>query len=326
MGAILADAVMNVVARVVRKTIEATDIVSLELAPAGDEPFPPFTAGAHIDVDLGDGLVRQYSLCNSPLECDRYVIAVKREAQSRGGSVAVHDRVQVGDTVTISPPRNHFPLASSATRHLFLAGGIGITPFMAMIESARASGAAFHLHYFARSEAHAAFSVPLTDPAISASVSRHIGVEPAQLRVFLRRTLWKYVPGTHLYVCGPAPFIDAVMAASAGWPAGTVHREYFANAAVRDAPLGRPCTIRLAKSGREIGVSAEQTVVQALKDAGVSVPTSCEQGVCGTCVVDLVDGEPDHRDAYLTEEERTAGRLFVPCVSRAISSVLTLDL
>jgi vanillate O-demethylase ferredoxin subunit len=317
---------MNVNARVVRKTTEATDIVSLELVPAGADPFPSFTAGAHIDVDLGGGVVRQYSLCNSPLERDRYVIAIKREAESRGGSAAIHDRVQPGDTVTISSPRNHFPLAPTATRHLFLAGGIGITPFMSMIESVHASGASFHLHYFTRSEEHSAFSAPLADAAISASVSRHVGVEPAQLRVFLRRTLWKYVSGTHLYVCGPAPFIDAVMSAASGWPLGTVHREYFSNVAIRNALPNRPCTIRLAKSGREIGVSVEQTVVQALHDAGVSVPTSCTQGVCGTCVVGLVDGEPDHRDAYLTEQERIGGRLFVPCVSRAASSVLTLDL
>jgi vanillate O-demethylase ferredoxin subunit len=317
---------MSLVARVVSKVAEAIDIVAIGLEPAEGGLFPEFTAGAHIDVDLGMGIVRQYSLCSSPAERSRYLIAVKREPESRGGSQAIHDRLQCGDNVDISTPRNHFPLAADATRHLFFAGGIGITPFMAMIEALDGPGAPFHLHYFTRSTEHAAFHERLSRDGVKDSVFCHVGVEPPQLRVFLRRTLWKYVPGTHLYVCGPGPFIDAVLSAASAWPQGTVHREYFANPQSAAARPLDACTIRLAKSGKTVEVAEGQSVLAALNLAGCKVPSSCEQGVCGTCVVGLVDGDADHRDAYLTPEERSAGRLFVPCVSRPTADALTLDL
>lgn len=313
-------------ALVTSKTLVATDIVQLELAPTTAGSFPDFTAGSHIDVKLPGESVRQYSLCNAPSDRDRYVIAVKKEIASRGGSSWIHGGVDVGDILSISPPRNHFGIAEGGAHHLLFAGGIGVTPLISMARQLLVLGRSFHLHYFVRSREHGAFLDEIESSPLKVCTTVHVGVEPAQLRIFLRRSLWKHTPDTHLYVCGPGPFMKAVLGAATAWPTGTVHREFFSNASLEEPHENHQFQVRLARSRCEVSVSADESVVRALASAGVTVPTSCEQGTCGTCLVGLIAGAPDHRDAYLTDEEKLEGRSFIPCVSRAKDDSLTLDL
>ena len=313
--------------RVTRKAAEAEAICSFELQAVDGRPLPAFSAGSHVDVHLPGGLVRQYSLCNDPGETHRYLIAVLKDAASRGGSVAMHEQVHAGDTLTISAPKNHFALAHDATEHLLLAGGIGITPLLCMAERLAVTGAAFTLHYATRSRARTAFVERIAASPFAARVQHHLDDgEPAQ-RLDLAQVLAAPRPGCHLYVCGPQGFMDAVLstARAAGWPEAQLHWEFFGATPVDTAGDGS-FEVQLASSGRVILVGKDQSVAQALEAAGVIVPTSCEQGVCGTCLTRVLDGVPDHRDLYLTPEEQAAGDQFTPCCSRAKSARLVLDL
>lgn len=312
--------------RVARKTDEAQDICGFELVAADGGALAPFSAGAHIDVHLGAGLVRQYSLCNDPRETQRYRLAVLREANSRGGSTAMHALAE-GQVLQASLPRNHFPLAAQARRHLLLAGGIGITPILAMAEQLAGEGAAFELHYASRSADRTAFARHLREAPWAAQVQLHHDDGPAAQRLDLPALLARPEPGRHLYVCGPAGFIEAVLghARAAGWPEDALHREFFGAPATSAAPADG-FEVQIASSGAVIAVPPGRTVVAALAAAGIQVPVSCEQGVCGTCFTRVVDGRPDHRDLYLTDAEREAGDCFLPCCSRALSPRLVLDL
>jgi vanillate O-demethylase ferredoxin subunit len=312
--------------RVTRKVDEAEGICSFELQAVDGRPLPAFSAGSHVDVHVPGGLVRQYSLCNDPGEAHRYLIAVLEDAASRGGSVAMHERVQPGDVLTISAPKNHFALAHDATEHLLLAGGIGITPLLCMAERLAVTGAAFTLHYATRSRARTAFVDRIAASPFAARVQHHYDGEPAQ-RLDLTRLLAAPRPGRHLYVCGPQGFMDAVLstARAVGWPEAQLHWEFFGAAPTASADDGS-FEVQLASSGRVILVGQDQSVAQALEAAGVIVPTSCEQGVCGTCLTRVLDGVPDHRDLYLTPEEQATGDQFTPCCSRARSARLVLDL
>lgn len=313
--------------RVARKAVEAEGICSFELVAADGAPLPAFSAGAHIDVHLPGGLTRQYSLCNPPAETHRYRIAVLRDAASRGGSLAMHDQVHEGDLLTISVPRNHFPLAPQAASHLLLAGGIGITPLLCMAEHLAATGGDFELHACTRSKARTAFAERIGRSAFAARVHWHFDDGDGAPPIDIAAVLGSPGAGRHLYVCGPQGFMDAVLrqARAHGWPADHLHHEFFAAAPV-DANGNRPFEVRLAGSGRVIAVPADRSVVQALADAGVNLPTSCEQGVCGTCLTRVIDGEPEHRDQYLTPEEQAANDQFLPCCSRSQSARLVLDL
>jgi vanillate O-demethylase ferredoxin subunit len=312
--------------RIVRKFDVATDICAFELARPDGSALPAFSAGAHIDVDLGNGLVRQYSLCNSPEEIHRYVIGVLREANSRGGSIAMHALVE-GSLLEIGEPKNHFPLAEAATHSLLLAGGIGVTPVLCMAERLAHMGASFEMHYCTRDPARAAFRDRLADGCFSDRVHLYFDSAPEAQRVDLRALLAAPEPDKHLYVCGPAGFIGAVLeaAVAAGWEERNLHREYFA-AAAQPAAKNSAFQVKLAGSGQVIDVKGDETVIAALTAAGVDIPTSCEQGVCGTCLTRVLSGEPDHRDVYLTDEERAAKDCFLPCCSRSKSPVLVLDL
>ena len=313
--------------RVVRKAIEAQDICSLELAAVDGAALPPFAAGSHVDVQLPGGLVRQYSLCNDPGETHRYLIAVLRDPASRGGSSAVHDRVHEGDLLTIGAPKNHFALAHDASHHLLLAGGIGVTPLLCMAERLAHTGGAFEMHYCTRSVARTAFRERIAAAPYAAQVSFHHDDGPAAQRADLPALLAAPAPGRHLYVCGPKGFMDAVLATARaqGWPESAIHVEFF-GAEVAPAAGDQAFEVMLASSGRVIRVAADRSVAQALADAGVNLPTSCEQGVCGTCLTRVIEGEPDHRDLYLTPEEQAANDQFLPCCSRARSARLVLDL
>lgn len=313
--------------RVARKAVEALDIVTLELVAVEGQALPAFSAGSHVDVQLPNGITRQYSLCNDPQETHRYQIGVLRDAASRGGSAAVHDLVKEGDVLTISAPRNHFSLAHEAKKHLLLAGGIGVTPILCMAERLANTGADFQMHYATRAPERTAFRQRIAVSAFASRVQFHHDNGDAAQRLDLQVLLQQPEPGTHLYVCGPKGFMDAVLntARAAGWPEAQIHYEFF-GAEVAKSDSDASFEIKLASSGRIVMVPKDQTVVQALAAAGVDVMISCEQGVCGTCLTRVIEGVPDHKDSYLTPEEQAANDQFTPCCSRSKTPLLVLDL
>jgi len=313
--------------RVARKEFIARDVALLDLVAVRDEGLPSFSAGAHIDVQIKEAITRQYSLCNKPTERHRYQIAVLRTSTSRGGSMAIHDDLHVGDELTISAPRNHFPLAEEAPHHLLLAGGIGITPLLCMAERLTIAGHAFHLHYCARSPDRTAFRQRIHDSPFAHQVSFHFDNGPSEQLLNLVQTVCEAPSGSHLYTCGPKGFIAAALAAARGasWPETRIHYEFFSAERVQPA-TDSAFDVQLASSSRVVRVAADQTIVAALAAAGIVVPTSCEQGVCGTCLTRVLGGEPDHRDLFLTDDEHAANDQFLPCCSRSKTQRLVLDL
>lgn len=314
--------------RVVRKRREATDICSFELAEVGGRSLPPFAAGSHIDVHMRGDLIRQYSLCNPPWERDRYVIAVLRDAQSRGGSVSMHDDVQQGDVLRISTPKNFFPLLDeSTTSSLLFAGGIGITPLLCMAEQLQVQGRPFALHYCTRERDRTAFYERI-DRTFAERAAFHFDAGPPEQRLDIAAVLEQAQQGAHLYVCGPSGFMEWLIGAakSAGWPDARIHREYFKGAQDFDGEADRPFRIKIASTGQVLMVASGETVIDVLSNHGIDLPKSCEQGICGTCLTRVLDGEPDHRDMFLTEREHAKNDCFTPCCSRARSDLLVLDL
>ena len=309
-----------------RRKLEAQGIISLQLRLSTGGPLPRFSAGAHIDVHLPNGQVRQYSLCGDPLEEDFYEIAILREAQGRGGSKSAHDDLREGDTLRISAPRNHFPLAE-APHSLLLAGGIGITPLLAMARQLHADGASFELHYCARSRSRAAFAGCLAESEFAHRIHFHFDDGPSVQRLDIGALLQSASTASHLYVCGPSGFMDHVIASaqSAGWPEGRIHHEYFAAPAAQ-AATGEVFEVECARAGKIVPVSAGQSIAAALRSHGIDVPLSCEQGICGTCSVGVLEGRPDHRDHFLTAHEKAANDRLLACCSRALSARLVVDL
>jgi vanillate O-demethylase ferredoxin subunit len=314
-------------ARVISIRHVTEEIKAFRLARADGKPLQPFGPGAHISIDIPDGLTRQYSLVNGPDERDAYHIAVKREPESRGGSRVLHERVAVGDTLVIAGPRNHFPLEKSAKRHLLLAGGIGITPLYSMARHLVKAGAQFELQYFTRSVRHTAFHEELSAPDLAGKVTFHYALDPEGLRIYLHKLLHERPAGTHLYVCGPRPFMSLVEdIASATWPSEAVHMEFFGADPTASSGPRLPFEVELARSRKTVAVSAEKTILEALAEQGIRVVSSCSQGVCGTCITGVLGGVPDHRDAFLSEGERKACDKMLLCVSRAKGERLVLDL
>jgi vanillate O-demethylase ferredoxin subunit len=313
--------------RVARKATEAADICTFELVDVNGGPLPAFSAGSHVDVALPNGLTRQYSLCNDPKETHRYLIGVLRDPASRGGSQAMHELVQEGQLLQISAPKNHFPLAHDATRSLLLAGGIGVTPILCMAERLAITGADFEMHYSTRSRERMAFYERIASSAYASQVQFHFDDGGADQKLDLTALLATPQTGVHLYVCGPKGFMDAVLSTARvqGWPENQLHYEFFA-AEVAKSESDASFEVKLASSGRIIRVPKDQTVTQALSAAGVEVQTSCEQGVCGTCLTRVLEGLPDHKDMYLTPEEQAANDQFTPCCSRSKTPLLVLDL
>lgn len=312
--------------RVACREAEADGIARFELVSIDGAPLPAFTAGAHVNVMLGDGLVRQYSLCGSPADRSRYQLGVLLDPASRGGSRAMHALAE-GASLTISAPRNHFGLAADASHHLLLAGGIGVTPLLCMAEQLAADGSAFTLHYCTRSLDRTAFRTRIAGAGWAARACIHVDDGDASQAFDMKGVLATPAPGTHLYVCGPKGFMDAVLATARaqGWPEDRIHYEFF-GAAVVTTDADADFDVKLAKSGRVIPVRREQTVAQALAAAGVDLPVSCEQGVCGTCLTRVIDGTPDHRDMYMTPDEQAKNDQFTPCCSRSLSPMLVIDL
>ncbi|WP_321956160.1 PDR/VanB family oxidoreductase [Paraburkholderia bannensis] len=325
----MADANLNTALDVIvsRKWNEAQDIYGFEFVKADGGALPPFSAGAHIDVHLPGGLIRQYSLCNDAASTQRYQIAVLRDENGRGGSRAIHDAVEEGSALTIGAPRNHFPLSHGAPHHLLIAGGIGITPILCMAERLFHADETFDLHYCTRSRERTAFVSRIAAAPFSARASFHFDDEAPAQRFDIAATLANAPAGSHLYVCGPRGFMDAVLAQARDqqWDEARLHYEFF-GAVVEQSDTDTAFKVRIASSGATIEVPAGCTVIEALAANGVDVLTSCEQGVCGTCLTRVIEGQPDHRDAYLTDEEKAAGDQFLPCCSRSHTPLLVLDL
>ena len=305
---------------------ETADVVAIDLAHPAGRSLPPFAAGAHIRVRAGEGPVRQYSLVNAPDDTAAYRIAVKLEPASRGGSAAMH-RLAPGDTVLASLPVDGFPVDWNAGPLLLLAAGIGVTPLLGMARHAIARGHAFDLHYFARSPDGAAFTRDLQEPAFASRASCHFGLDPGAVPARLAAILAGAVgAGTHAYVCGPAPFMDAARTAGTAALGGdALHFEYF-SADAADGAGDRDLTVRLGRSGRTLEVPAGRSILSVLLENGVEVDCSCLEGVCGMCVTEVLAGEPDHRDHFLSDPARAAGDVMTVCVSRALGRELTLAL
>lgn len=303
---------------------ETPEVRCFELAAEDGSPLPAFEPGAHIDVKLPGAIVRQYSLWNGPGDCGRYLIGVKLEQGSRGGSAAMH-RLAEGDRIEVGVPRNNFPLARPSGQSVLLAGGIGITPLLAMARHLRASNHPYALHLFARSREMAPFQRLLDEDA---GASIHIGLVPPALDGVIGELLSQRPSDAHVYICGPAPFMDLArgIAARQGWNDANIHLEYFA--APEDAVdiSGDTFEVVLQRSGRTIVVRDDQSILDAMNEAGIEILTSCEQGVCGTCVTTVLEGEPDHRDLYFNAAERESGKVITPCVSRCKGKRLVLDL
>lgn len=313
--------------KVVSKRREATDIYSFELADPKGRALPPFSAGAHVDVEVREGLVRQYSLCNHPEESHRYLIAVLLDPKTRGGSAAMHAHIREGDIIRISEPKNHFPLAASVRRSLLLAGGIGVTPILCMAERLAHSGTDFEMHYCARSAERMAFAQRIRQSSFSDRVIFHHDDGPDAQKLNINQVLAAAGPDAHLYVCGPTGFMDWVLQAAKEhhWVDARVHREYFAAPEQAMASEGE-FEVQIASSGEVFLIEATQTITQVLSNNGVEIPTSCEAGVCGTCLTRVLEGIPEHRDVYLTEKEHAKNDQILPCCSRAKSRRLVLDL
>lgn len=313
--------------RVARKAVEAVDICTFELVSTDGSALPAFAAGSHVDVQLPGGITRQYSLCNDPSESHRYLIGVLKDPGTRGGSKAMHELVNEGDELEISAPKNHFQLVHEAKRSVLMAGGIGITPILCMAERLAIAGADFELHYCTRSKDRTAFYARIQKSSFADKVKFHFDDGDPKQKIDLSTTLHSHPPGIHLYVCGPKGFMDAVlnMARVKGWNDDQLHYEFFSAEVVKSDSDGS-FQVKLASSGKIVVVPKDQTVVEALAAAGVEVQTSCEQGVCGTCLTRVLEGEPDHRDMYLMPEEQAANDQFLPCCSRSKSPMLVLDL
>jgi phthalate 4,5-dioxygenase reductase component len=309
--------------RVTRKEEIAREIWLFELRDPAAAELPPFTAGAHIALELPNGLVRKYSLCNDPAERERYLIAVKRENEGRGGSVALIDKVEPGQTIPVIAPVNDFPLPARAADFLFIAGGIGITPIMAMIHQLRAEeGKRFRLYYCTRAPDMTAFRDELAATGPAGKVVIHHDHGDPDKFLDLWPVLEERRNREHLYCCGPRALMQAVRDMTGHWTPTSVHFEAFSEPE-KIKPDDRTFMLRLARSGAEIEVPVGTTILEAMRAHGYDAPSSCESGTCGTCRTALIEGEADHRDLVLAEHER--GSQIMLCVSRARSPRLVID-
>lgn len=313
--------------RVRATTYEAEGILGFELTPLPPATeLPAFTAGAHIDLHLDNGLVRSYSLLNDPQERHRYCIAVNKDAKSRGGSRYLHDSLRTGSVLTIGAPRNNFPLDETAPHNVFIAGGIGITPMLGMIARSRTLGTPWTLYYSARTRQNAAFVAQAQAYAAESggNLVLNFDQEPGGKMLDLKAIVQGLPTDAHVYCCGPIPMLEAYEQATASLPPERVHMEYFAakDAAATDGGY----TVELRRSGKTLSVEAGQTILDALIAVGAEPPYSCREGICGTCEVKVLEGIPDHRDLVLSQAEKLANDRMLVCCSGAKSSKLVLDL
>lgn len=299
----------------------AKDIHLIELVHPDGKTLPSTAPGAHIDLHLGNGIVRSYSLVETGEQPTGYTVGVKLDPKSRGGSRYVHEQLRVGSIMQVSEPRNHFPLHEEAAHSVLIAGGIGITPIWSMLQRLQAQGASWELWYSVRSRADVVFASQLQ--ALGEHVHLHIDDEAGG--VLDLPAIAKAAPANaHFYCCGPTPMLDAYEAAIAHFPAEQVHLERFA--AKQAAATDGGFVIALARSGLELTVPVGARVLDVLLNNGIAVDSSCKEGICGCCEVAVLEGEVDHRDAILTEAERCANKTMMVCCSGAKCSRLVLDL
>ena len=308
--------------RVTRNEKIADGIHLLEFRDASGGALPEFTAGAHIAIHLPTGLIRKYSLCNDPAERERYQVAVKREANGRGGSIDLIDNTKAGDTLMVAEPVNDFALPPRATDFLFIAGGIGVTPMMAMIHELKAAGKRFRLFYFNRTPEMTAFREALSAPELKDSVTIHYDQGDPARSFDLKPILAERRNREHLYCCGPRPLMEAVRAMTDHWSSTAVHFEAFSEAETHKAS-DKPFKVKLARTGAVLDVPVTKTILEVLRENGLEVPSSCETGTCGTCRTKYLVGIADHRDLVLAEHEK-ADTIMI-CVSRAKTDEITLD-
>lgn len=299
----------------------ADGIHSYELRESTGDRLPAFAAGAHVDLHLPNGITRPYSLINPATEQDRYVIAVKHERAGRGGSSYIHEALRVGTLIRIGPPRNNFPLHEAAPRSVLIAGGIGITPILAMAERLASLGRPWQLEYAVKERSQAAFMDRLG--AHGDRVALHVDGEQGAV-LDLAPIIAGAAPHAHLYCCGPEPMLQAFERATAAWPIEQVHLERFSG--VEPLPADGGFTVELARSKRRITVPPGQSILDAIRAAGVAARASCEQGVCGSCETRVLSGVPDHRDMILSDAEKARGEFMMICCSGCLSGPLVLDL
>lgn len=305
-------------------TYEAEDVISLDLRPVATQTLPAFTAGSHIELQLRNGLRRNYSLANPQHERHRYCVAVQNEPAGRGGSRFIHELVRVGDILTISPPRNNFPLVETSERIVLIAGGIGITPIWCMVQRLVGLGRPWSLFYAVRSRRRAAYLDAILALDAGGNVHFHFDDEHQGEFINLGPIVHDAAPGTHLYCCGPLPMLAAFERATEGLPADTVHVEYLA--AKEPVAVKGGFDVVLARSERSVFVPDNSTILDALVAAGIAVEHSCLEGVCGTCETKVIEGIPDHRDMVLSAQERASNRTMMICCSGSKSDRLVLDL
>lgn len=306
--------------RLTRKNQIAADICEFHFVRADGKALPSFEAGAHIDVYLG-AMIRQYSLCNDPQGSGSYVIGVLKESASRGGSAAMH-ALKEGDEIEIGEPKNHFALEESAHHSILIAGGIGITPLLAMSKVLARRGQSFELHYCVRDHTRAAFS----DTLQQSRTRLYCDDDPSTGTLNLAEVLQTGGAGRHVYVCGPSGLIETCVdtARANGWADNHIHRESFLVAS--QSTCNDAFIVRLARSRKSLRVEPGQRLLDALLAAGIQIPFSCQEGNCGTCATRVLAGEPDHRDTFLTKKERARNDCILPCCSRSKTPALVLDL
>jgi phthalate 4,5-dioxygenase reductase subunit len=310
--------------KVAAKTEIAHDIFSFELSHPQGAPLAAFTAGAHLRVKAPNGSIRNYSLCNDPQERERYVIAVKRDANGRGGSMSMVDDLEVGDLLPVAAPQNEFELTERARQFIFVAGGIGITPILSMMRHLKSTtDIPFKLYYCTRNPQFTAFMDELKGAEFADSVVIHHDLgNPADAFDF-----WpvfdKPGNGTHVYCCGPRPLMGSVQDMTGHWAPGTVHFESFGVDQSRFAE-NQPFAVTLARNGSTFDIPADRSILEVLRDNGIRAPSSCESGTCGSCRTPLIAGDVEHRDMVLREDEHHDQIMI--CVSRARHGALVLDL
>jgi tetrachlorobenzoquinone reductase len=299
----------------------ARDINLYEFSRVDGGVLPSFAPGAHIDLHLPNGIMRQYSLIECEAQPRCYVIGVKLDPQSRGGSKHLHREMRVGQALKISSPRNNFPLIEAASHSILIAGGIGVTPIWCMWNRLQAAGKSAQLYYSSRSRQDVVFpDKTMGKPHIVV----HVDDENQGTTLDLQRILAEAPKNAHVYCCGPTPMLKAFELATTSWPPDQVHVEYFSSQVAAAAEGG--FTVELKRSGKEVKIEPGQTILQALTAMGIDAPYSCEEGVCGACMTKVLSGEPDHRDSVLTPAERASNKKIMICCSGSKSDRLVLDL
>ncbi|MDS7956537.1 MULTISPECIES: PDR/VanB family oxidoreductase [unclassified Acinetobacter] len=304
--------------------VEGGNIAVMEFESATSATLPKVEAGAHIDVHLPNGMVRQYSLCQNPNDEGKFRLGILRDPESRGGSISAFDEIKDGMQIQVSEPKNLFPLLK-AKHSVLIGGGIGITPLITMAYQLAHEGASFELHYCGASPENCAFVDEIKNGELAKYTTFHFKSEGASHRAFFESAIKDIDSESHIYTCGPVGFMDWVinLATTHDFPEQQIHKEYFQ---VETDTSGDSFEVVAERSGKIIMVEAGETILQALAKEGIDIEMSCEQGVCGTCMCDVIEGEPDHRDVYFTDEEKASNEQILVCCSRSKTPRLVLDI